>query len=61
MLNFPAEGGTWDSHFLFLNSAILCSCILVSAVYIYWYVPFILNIYQLFFLDCVGLYLYVCN
>ena len=57
MLNFPGTKLCQGFHFLFLNSAILYSCILVSAVYIYQYLPFILGIHQLFLLDCVGFYL----
>ena len=57
MLNSPATRWHLGFHFLFLNSAILHSCILVSVVYIYWYLPFILDTHQLFLLICVVLYL----
>ena len=55
MLNSPVTRWHLRFQFLFLNSAVLHSCILVSAVY--RYLPFILDIHQLFLLDCVGLYL----
>ena len=59
MLNSPATRWHWGFH-LFLNSAILHSCILATAVYIIWKLHLILDIHQLFLFDCVGLHLLVC-
>ena len=47
MLNSPAIRWHLRFYFFFLNSAILHSCILATAVYIYWYLPLILDINQL--------------
>ena len=48
MLNSPATRWHWRFHFLFLNQAILHSCMVATAVYICQYLTFILDIHQLF-------------
>ena len=48
MLNSLATRWHPGVHFLFINSTIWHNCILVSVVYIYWYLPFILDIQQFF-------------
>ena len=59
MLNLPATKWYLGFYPLFLNSAILHSCFLASAVYIYWYLPLILDFINYFcWIELVCIYRY---